>query len=290
MRRSSADGSGVRASARSRSFRDDEENNRLRRGLTAGAAVGGTGGGSLRVRVAASSCHGAGESADGSVDSLWPGLSSPGWSRPNGKPSLSGAGSRGAGLAAADRWEVSARDGVASPVPGCSAMFFNSRTTVQRASMIMPVHATIAPARIRVLPKLRSSSIPKPTVTRPASNMPIPAINSATIIEIIPRPRPKGSQPPMPRYRHIAHTANQQLQASFPATFHRRARNIILFPVSRKMPSSAPDLYLVWVVAAHQGEITPQFRITWKWNCAIWTPGNEAQSAKRWATGNAGLP
>jgi hypothetical protein len=48
--------------------------------------------------------------------------------------------------------------------------------------------------------------------------MPIPAINSATIIEITPRPRPKGSQPPMLRYRHIARTANQQLQASSPAT------------------------------------------------------------------------
>jgi hypothetical protein len=47
--------------------------------------------------------------------------------------------------------------------------------------------------------------------------MPIPAINSTIIIEIIPRPGPKGSQPPMPRYRHIARTANQQLQVLFPA-------------------------------------------------------------------------
>src|ERR1700684_2909095 len=69
MRGSAADGSIVRVSARSRSFRDDEENNRLRRGLTAGAAsaVGGTAGGSLRPRsrAAASSCQGAGETADG---------------------------------------------------------------------------------------------------------------------------------------------------------------------------------------------------------------------------------
>src|SRR3984893_7088027 len=40
-----ADGSPVRASARSRSFRDDEENNRLRRGLRAGAGSGAAAGG-----------------------------------------------------------------------------------------------------------------------------------------------------------------------------------------------------------------------------------------------------
>src|ERR1700694_1977018 len=44
-RRSGADGSAVRASARSRSFRDDEENKRLRRGLTAGADSTGSGAG-----------------------------------------------------------------------------------------------------------------------------------------------------------------------------------------------------------------------------------------------------
>ena len=40
---SSADGSIARAWARSRSFRDDEENTRLRRGLTAAAASGAAG-------------------------------------------------------------------------------------------------------------------------------------------------------------------------------------------------------------------------------------------------------
>src|SRR6202043_3755800 len=64
-----ADGSAARVCARSRSFRDDEENSRLRRGLTAGAVSAdcGTGGASLRVRsrAAASSSHGAGGGADG---------------------------------------------------------------------------------------------------------------------------------------------------------------------------------------------------------------------------------
>jgi hypothetical protein len=196
MRRSSADGSVVRASARSRSFRDDEENNRLRRGLTASAASAG--GGSWRARDAASSCHGAGDSAGGAAaDSVSPGLTAPGWSRPNGKPSLSAAGSRGAALAAAERWDVSLRDVVATPDPGCSAMFFNSRTTAQRLSIIMPVQAVTTPVTIRVLPKLNSlTGIPNPIPRRPANKMPIPAINTTSIIEITPRPRPKGSQPP----------------------------------------------------------------------------------------------
>src|SRR6267142_716338 len=37
-------------------------------------------------------------------------------------------------------------------------------------------------------------------------------------------------------------------------------------------------------------EITPQFPITWKGNCAIWMPGNEAQSANAGPQGTAGLP
>src|SRR5712671_2099114 len=58
--RSSTEGSGVRAWARSRSLRDDEENSRLRRGLTTGAASAGSGGTSARARsrVATSACHG----------------------------------------------------------------------------------------------------------------------------------------------------------------------------------------------------------------------------------------
>src|SRR3981081_737934 len=37
-------------------------------------------------------------------------------------------------------------------------------------------------------------------------------------------------------------------------------------------------------------EITPQLPITWKGNCAIWMPGNEAQSAKAGPLGDTGLP
>src|SRR5665647_259250 len=70
------DGSVPRAWARSRSFRDDEENNRLRRGLTAGAASTGSAaaGTSLRTRSrdAVSSCHGGN---DGAAGSAWPAIS-----------------------------------------------------------------------------------------------------------------------------------------------------------------------------------------------------------------------
>src|ERR1700735_851490 len=37
-------------------------------------------------------------------------------------------------------------------------------------------------------------------------------------------------------------------------------------------------------------EITPQLPITWKDNCAIWMPGNEAQKRQSWASRDAGLP
>src|SRR6202030_1672900 len=53
--RSASEGSLARPWLRSRSFRDDEENTRFRRGLTPGASSMGTGGGPRRSRVAVSS-------------------------------------------------------------------------------------------------------------------------------------------------------------------------------------------------------------------------------------------
>src|SRR5258708_33171974 len=87
--RSDAIESGVRAAARSRSLRDDDENNRLRRGLASGAASAAGAGGALprwRVREASSCQGGAGDAAEdvaegkggaaGSAASVW---SSAGW-------------------------------------------------------------------------------------------------------------------------------------------------------------------------------------------------------------------
>ena len=58
--RSGGNGSLVRACARSRSFRDVEENSRLRFGFTAGAASAGAASGG-DAREAPSSCHGGGD-------------------------------------------------------------------------------------------------------------------------------------------------------------------------------------------------------------------------------------
>ena len=87
------------------------------------------------------------------------------------------------------------RELVATPEPSCRAIFFSSRTTIQRPSIIIPVQATIAPVRIRVLPKLNSlTGIPKPIATRPANRKPIPAINNTATIELPPGRAPKCAQ------------------------------------------------------------------------------------------------
>src|SRR5271169_3574562 len=81
--------------------------------------------------------------------------------------------------------------------PSCWAIPCSSRVTDHNPSMISPVHAATAPARIRVLPKLNSlTGIPKPIATRPANRQPIPAINITAFIKPTPGPRPQSSQPP----------------------------------------------------------------------------------------------
>ncbi len=165
----------------------DEENSRLRRGLTAGSAAAGAGR-SLRTRsrAAVSSCQGGGDGAgDGAAGSASSGCSGSGWSRLNRKPSWSGAWSRDEAFAVAGA-DVPARDSAGTSAPSRRAIFLNSRTTAQRPISIIPEQATIAPARIKVLPRLRSSSIPKPTVRRPPNSKPIPATNRTIIIELTP--------------------------------------------------------------------------------------------------------
>lgn len=71
--------------------------------------------------------------------------------------------------------------------PSRRATFFNSRTAIQRPSMIAPVQTPITPVRISVLPKLNSlTGIPKPIASRPAKTKPNPATNMTTIIELTP--------------------------------------------------------------------------------------------------------
>src|ERR1700736_4632179 len=71
----------------------------------------------------------------------------------------------------------------------------------------------------------------------------------------------------MPRYRHIVRLANRQLGRWF-------------------RPWKPKSRFLLRCIR----RITPQLPITWKGNCAIWMPGNEAQKRQSWAIRDAGLP
>ena len=96
----------------------------------------------------------------------------------NRKPSFSAAWSCGAGPVSA--CGNAARGVAAAPKASSCAISLSSRITIQRPSMIAPVHAVITPARISVLPKLNSlTGIPKAIPSKPASKKPIPAIKSA---------------------------------------------------------------------------------------------------------------
>jgi hypothetical protein len=178
--RSATGGSAVRASARSRSFRDEEENSRLRLCLGAGAAGSGAAGASNRPRSrdVASSCHGGGILAS----AVPAGFSAGCWSRANGNP-RSKVGLVSAPIAGPGDGPAAWPD-MGTPAPSRRAISFKARTTIQMPSRIAPVQAPMTPVRIRVFPKLNSlTGIPKPIARRPASKKPIPAINKTAIIE-----------------------------------------------------------------------------------------------------------
>ena len=198
---SAAGASGVGA-ARSRSLRDDDENSRLRSrlgGALPAPAAPRSGAPSprnrARSRAPASSCHGAGDEAEADCFARW--LGAIGFSAPVDprRP----RGSCGSPLARA------AAAGLAGPRR--RAMFCSSRTTTARPSMMMPVQAATAPARIRVLPNLNSlTGIPKAIARRPASENANPG-NQQHRHHQLPQPRSSESQQPMSRYRHIADIA-----------------------------------------------------------------------------------
>ena len=83
---------------------------------------------------------------------------------------------------------------------------------------------------------------------------------------------------PTPRYRHIVRTANRQLRPGFRNSVVR-LQDVQLADdhAAIQVPFSPPPVVLPPTnycpfVALHQG-FRPQFPITWKWNCAIWVPG-----------------
>ena len=157
-------------------------------------------------------------------------------------------------------------------------MFFNSRTVIQSASTIAPEQTPIAPAMISVLPVLNSIGIPKPIASRPAKTRPIPATNITNIIELTPQPRPKRSQA-APRHDTVIlsapptancaqGSASASLRCRIPVAGNCAAIQVPFSPPTVVLP---PTNYCPFV-ALHQG-FKPQFPITWKWNCAIWVPG-----------------
>ena len=166
-----------------------------------------------------------------------------------------------------------------TPAPSCRAMFFNSRTVIQSPSMIAPVQTPITPAMISVLPVLSSGpQFRMPIASRPAKTRPIAATNITNIIELTPQPRPKRSQA-APRHDTVIlcapPTANC-VQGSAIASFGCRipvADDHAAIQVSFSPPPVVlPPTNYCPFVALHQG-FRPQFPITWKWNCAIWVPG-----------------
>ena len=102
-----------------------------------------------------------------------------------------------------------------------------------------------------------------------------------TIIELNPPAAPEMLAAAMPRYRHIVRIANRQLLHRFlkklfaasddfqqpfrPTPFRLRPRYIYGLPVAANLLRCIR-------------RITPQFPITWKWNCAIWMPGNRLKA------------
>ena len=152
--------------------------------------------------------------------------------------------------------------------------------------MITPVQATIAPGEDQGVAETELlDGIPKPIASRPASRKPTPAINSTAIIEFTPRPRPKCAQaayatiPSYCAHRQPAIAGGGSCEELILATNWRASA----WHSPAQVFSSARLLHCI-------REITPQLPITWKRNCAIWMPGNEAQKRQSWARRDAGLP
>ena len=215
--RSGGNGSLVRACARSRSFRDDEENNRLRRGLAGCWPASGTAAlPAARSRAAASFMPGGARRLRGADGSALPASSAGGWSRSNRQPPSAGARSaQSAALEPAARGFPRAITGIRSQ----AARWFSVPGPPPRApSMITPEQAAIAPARISVLPKLNSLYRNAEADRQQArQNKADPGDQHTNHHRTHPRSRARNARrPPMPRYRHIVRIANRQLLRGVP--------------------------------------------------------------------------
>ena len=119
-----ADGSLARASARSRSFREEDENSKLRLGLTGGAGAAGSAGDGASARPRS---RAGGLLLPAAPGRALPALSAAGWSWPNRKPSSVGRRIARCSAVRQPRRRSARAPGI--PEPSCRAIFFSSRTT-----------------------------------------------------------------------------------------------------------------------------------------------------------------
>ena len=215
-------GSAVRAWARSRSFRDVEENSRLRRfgagGASAGAgAASGAGSGSLRTpREAASSCHGGGAAAGpaGSAPAAW---SAAGRSRVNRELPSPGAWPR---ATAAGNRRLRSNTGTefgwnpATQPPRDAFQLPDSRPKAQQDKAGAARHHAGQDERVAETEFLdRNAEADRQQARQNQANADDQRHNHHRTHPR--RPARNARRPPTPRYRHIVRIANRQFWREF---------------------------------------------------------------------------
>ena len=286
-RQSAADGSAVRASARSRSLRDDEENSRLRRGLTAG--------GGWRHR-SAGWASGAGDRARGLV-LPWRGGSEAARGRHRWLPHRAGRS-----RTEPASWHRARRRSaltVASPracgarrIRACGAMFFSSRPTIQRPSMIMPVQAATAPATISVLPKLNSlTGIPNPIASETGQQQANPGDQQHNHHRTHPRAAPEtlaAANATIPSY--CAHR-QPAIATAGSATGHPDARTIVhalVFRSRSRLGRNSTALYLGCDCCGASGKLRHNSQLLGNGTALYGCRGTRPKSAKAGPQGTPG--
>ena len=289
--RSGGNGSLVRACARSRSFRDVEENSRLRFGFTGGRGVGRRSRQRGDAREAPSSCHGGGGGGAGTAPGSVP-AGTLGGLRVAVERETAIAGGRCARCPVAVPAARTSPRGCGTPAPSRRAMFFSSRTAIQSPSMIAPVQTPITPARISVLPSTEfvdRNSVADRQQAR--QNKAKTGNQHANHHRTNP---PAAPEMLADRQRHdtvIMCASPTGNSARISSTISSRAGGFPRIGHSARV-QPCPYIYVLPIMGHLLRcirELAPQFAITWKWNCAIWMPGNEAQKRKRWAKRDTGL-
>src|ERR1700676_4093625 len=94
----------------------------------------------------------------------------------------------------------------------------------------------------------------------------------------------------MPRYRHILRRANRQFWLPFPESVGHPEKGTTALDTGPGTSPALAEIFAFGRLLHRIRKIKPQFPITWKGNCAIWMPGNEAQKRLIGPPGDTGLP